>query len=148
MKLNLPKSDIKIKKNNNSNYIFDIIRRKYLLLTPEEWVRQNFIHYLINHKGYSKNLIGVEKEFRLNGRIFRTDIVVFNNCAEPKIIVECKAPTVKITQQTFEQIANYNRQFKVDYLIVTNGLEHYICKIKYPDISYTFLKDIPEQNRY
>ncbi len=146
MRLNLPQFDIKIKKTKNDAYqIFDIIRRKHLMLTPEEWVRQNFVHYLIYSKGYSRSLIGIEKEHRLHGRIFRTDIVVYDTQSNPLIIVECKAPSIKITEKTFEQISNYNRQFKVKYLVVTNGLDHYICEIKYPEISYKFLKEIPHR---
>ena len=111
------------------NYIFDEIRRKYLVLTPEEWVRQHVVQYIIKEKGYPKALIKLEGGLKLNSLQKRTDIVVFNTQGEKILLVECKAPTVRITQNTFDQIARYNIIHKVPLLFVSNGLQHYACKI-------------------
>jgi len=142
-KLNLPEYDFRIRKNNGKLDIFDDFRKKFVALTPEEWVRQNFIMYLVNEKDYPGSLIAVEGGLKLYNRIKRTDIVVYNNKGNPVLIVECKAPDVKITQSVFDQIARYNIALKVDYLIVTNGIYHYCCFINYLDDSITYLKDIP-----
>ena len=143
--LNLPKYDFKIIKKNNKNYIFDEIRKKYISLTPEEWVRQNFIKYLISEKKYPKGLISVEMSFQLNRLQKRSDIVVHNRKGKPKMIVECKSPSININQKVIEQIITYNISLKVDYLTITNGLKHYCYKIDYnkPDNS-TFIPDLPE----
>lgn len=142
--LNLPKYQFNIKKTEDEKLIiFDDIRKKYVALTPEEWVRQNFVKYLISEKNYSKNLISVEMQLYLNKTSKRCDIVVFNKKAEPKIIVECKAPEVAINQKVFEQIMQYNIKLKVDYLIVTNGIEHYCCKVDYEHEKCIFLTEIP-----
>ncbi|MBN1250709.1 MAG: type I restriction enzyme HsdR N-terminal domain-containing protein [Bacteroidales bacterium] len=124
-------------------FIFDNIRKKYVKLTPEEYVRQNFIKYLIEEKRFSPNLIGIEKKLPAKNNFFRTDIVIYDRNAKPLIIVECKAENVKINQDVFEQIAKYNMVFNVDLLIVTNGKQNYICKIDYLTKSYSFLKEIP-----
>ena len=143
--LNLPKYDFKIIKKNNKNYIFDEIRKKYISLTPEEWVRQNFIKYLISEKKYPKGLISVEMSFQLNRLQKRSDIVVYNRKGKPKMIVECKSPSVNINQKVIEQIITYNISLKVDYLTITNGLKHYCYKIDYdkPD-NNSFIQDLPE----
>lgn len=143
-KLNLPTYTFKTKFINEKNCIFDEFRRKYVVLTPEEWVRQNFLHFLVNEKNFSKSLLSVEKNLTINTMPFRADIVAYNKNAIPVLLVECKAPKVKITQDTFEQIATYNIQLKVEYLIVTNGMSHYCCKINFADSSYEFLKEIPD----
>ena len=144
IKLNLPPFSFKIKSMENKLYIFDILRKKNVVLTPEEWVRQNFIQYLIQIKNYPKSLIAIEKQLTINNLTKRTDILIFNKNGEPDIIVECKAPSIKIHQQTFDQIARYNLKLNANYLIVTNGLQHFYCKIDHKLEKYHFLKDIPD----
>ena len=129
--LNLPDYSSVLTINSYNNTIFDICRNKYVALTPEEWVRQNFIHFIINELKYSKGLISVEMEIKFNNLKRRCDIVCFNREGIPKLIIECKAPDVKITQEVFNQIATYNLKLNVDYLIITNGMEHYCCKMLY-----------------
>lgn len=141
--LSLPAYDFRYIVKENKKYIFDIIRKKYVLLTPEEWVRQNFIRYLINEKGYIQSLIRVEMFFKLNRLAKRADIALFNRNGQPKVLVECKSPKVTINQVVFEQVARYNLGFKVDFLIVTNGLQHYCCKMDYEKKSYDFVNEIP-----
>jgi len=141
--LNLPTYSFKIKCLDEKDYIFDIIRRDYFLLTPEEWVRQNFIQYLIHEKNYPASLIRVEMFFKVNRLSKRGDIVLYNRKGEPLVLVECKSVKVNIAQKTFDQIARYNMKFRVNYLIVTNGLKHYCCKMDYSTNCYTFLKEIP-----
>lgn len=145
-KLNLPNFNYKIKNSENKVLIFDNLRKKYLVLTPEEWVRQHFVHYLLNEKKYPASLIALEKQLTINQQKKRTDILVFNNLGNPELIVECKAPSVKITQETFNQIARYNLKLKANYLIVTNGLQHFYCKMDFENETYIFLKDIPNYN--
>ena len=123
-------------------HIFDVVRKKYLLLTPEEWVRQNFIHYLNKEKKYPLGLMGIEKMVKYNSLKSRADIVLYNTDGNPNIIIECKAPEVKITQDTFYQIAKYNSKLKVQYLIVTNGMKHYCCSMDYDTNAVTFLEEI------
>ncbi|MEA3318281.1 MAG: type I restriction enzyme HsdR N-terminal domain-containing protein [Bacteroidota bacterium] len=142
--LNLPKFLYRVKEDKNKRFIFDTVRKKFVILTPEEWVRQNFISYLVEYKKYPASLIGVEFEFKLNTTSKRSDIVLFGKAGQPILVVECKASSVKITQKVFDQIARYNMNFRVDYLIVTNGLEHYCCKFDNEKKSFVFLKDIPE----
>ena len=137
------KYPIKIITKSENKYIFDNIRKKYIKLTPEEIIRQKFIKYLVEEKKYSPNLIGVEKKLPVKDNFFRTDIVIYNRNAKPLMIIECKAENIKITQDTFEQIAKYNMVFKVEYLVVTNGLKNYVCKLDYLNKTYAFLKDIP-----
>ena len=141
--LSLPAYDFRYTERENKKYIFDIIRKKYVLLTPEEWVRQNFIRYLLEEKGYIQSLVRVEMFFKLNRLSKRADIALFNRKGQPKVLVECKSHKVTISQVVFEQVARYNLSFKVDFLIVTNGLQHYCCKMDYEKKSYTFLKEIP-----
>ncbi len=141
--LNLPTYKFRIKSNKNKYAIFDIIRKKYVLLSPEEWVRQHLIHYLIEEKNYPLSLISVEKKLTINKLTRRTDILIFNTNGMPHIIVECKAPSVKITQKAFDQIARYNLKLKADYLIVSNGLEHFYCSMDIKNEKYVFLDNIP-----
>ena len=124
--------------------IFDKLRKKYMVLTPEEWVRQHFVHFLIDKKNYPTSLIALEKQLTINNRKKRTDILVFNTEGSPEIIVECKAPSIKITQDTFDQIARYNLKLQANFLIVTNGLEHFYCKMDFENETYIFLKEIPD----
>ena len=142
-RLNLPTYSFNIKLIEQRKYIFDFIRKKFVLLTPEEWVRQNFLRYLVEEKKYPATLIAVEKEFKLNNLSKRGDAVVYNKSGKPFLIIEFKAPEVKINQKVFDQIARYNMKLSVDYLIVSNGLEHFGCKIDYTNKRYIFLKDIP-----
>jgi hypothetical protein len=141
--LNLPKYTFRIKNKENKLYIFDKIRKKDLVLTEEEWVRQNFVSYLHEDKKYPLSLIAVEKQCRVNDLIKRTDILVFNKTGSPHIIVECKAPQVQINQDTFDQIARYNMKLNATFLILTNGLQHYYCQMDHVAMRYTFLKEIP-----
>lgn len=141
--LNLPTYSFKIKNKENKLYIFDIVRKKSVVLTPEEWVRQNFIQYLLLEKKYPKSLIAIEKQLKVNGLIKRTDILIFNQSGVPYIIVECKSPSVKISQDTFDQIARYNIELQAEYLIVTNGLQHFYCKMDHLKKRYDFLQEIP-----
>lgn len=140
--LNLPKYDVKVKKTDRL-YIWDIIRRKYVALNPEEWVRQHFINYLIIEKEYPASLIANEIQINLNNQKKRCDSVVYNTSLSPIVIIEYKSPDVKITQNVFDQIVRYNMVLKVKYLIVSNGLEHYCCKLNYDTLDFTYLKDIP-----
>lgn len=144
--LNLPNYKFKLKSSENKTLIFDNLRKKYFVLTPEEWVRQHFVQYLIDEKKYPVSLIALEKQLTINNRKKRTDILVFNADGNPDIIVECKAPHIKITQATFDQIARYNLKLKANYLIVTNGLEHFYCKMDFEKETYIFLKEIPSYN--
>ena len=134
----------KITKKDDKPFILDVIRRQYVALTPEEWVRQNFVHFLIEYKGYPQSLMANEVQLKLNGMSRRCDTVVYDRTLRPRVIVEYKAPSVSITQKVFEQICRYNMVLQVDYLIVSNGLAHYCCRIDYPTRSYTFLQEIPE----
>ena len=142
--LNLPSYHFKLKEINGKKYIFDQNRKKFVALTPEEWVRQHFIKYLVQEKKYPRSLIGVEFSLKVNKMDRRGDIVVFNKKGQPYLIVECKAPHVEITQSVFDQIARYNIPLKVDYLVVTNGLKHYCCYIDHKIGKYSFLEDIPD----
>jgi hypothetical protein len=143
-RLNLPTYNFKFKSSENKTLIFDKLRKKYMVLTPEEWVRQHFVYFLIEEKKYPISLIALEKQLTINNRKKRTDILVFNTDGNPEIIVECKAPSIKITQDTFDQIARYNLKLKANYLIVTNGLEHFYCKMDFENETYIFLKTIPD----
>jgi|TARA_B110000027_G_scaffold32279_1_gene35817 hypothetical protein len=141
--LNFPKYNFRFKSNENKTLIFDIIRKKFVVLTPEEWVRQHTIHFLTSEKKYPISHINVEKQLQLNDTVKRYDIVVFNKDGTIKIIVECKAPSIKTNQQTFDQIARYNLVLKSETLMVTNGLEHFFCKMDFANKKYLFLKDLP-----
>lgn len=145
-KLNLPEYSFRIKTSEGKLMIFDSLRKKYVRLTPEEWVRQNFVRFLLNEKGYSSSLVAIETLVDVNGNSQRADMVVFNRKGAPSLIAEFKAPEVKITQQTFDQIARYNMQLMVDFLIVSNGLNHYCCRINYMDKTYSFLQEIPDSS--
>ena len=142
LQLDFPNYTFKIKNNGNGDYIFDEIRKKYIKLTKEEWVRQNCVKFLINEKNFSPVLINIEKTIKINKLIKRYDIVVYKPDGGIKLLVECKSPEIKINQKTFDQIAIYNMNLKSELLMVTNGLRHYYCKINYNNKCYTFLKDI------
>lgn len=144
LSLNLPPYTTKIAVRDGKNSIWDIIRRKYVALTPEEWVRQHFVHFLVEHKGYPVSLLANEVALTLNGTSRRCDTVLYDRTLSPRMIIEYKAPHIPITQKVFDQISRYNLVFRVDYLIVSNGLSHYCCRMDYDHQSYEFLKDVPE----
>jgi predicted type IV restriction endonuclease len=142
--LNLPAFEVKIKDEGTKKMIFDVIRRKYVTLTPEEWVRQHFVHYLIEQLGYPQDLLANEVELTLNGTSKRCDTVLYDQDLKARMIVEYKAADVPITQKVFNQIMRYNMVLRVEYLVVSNGLEHYCCKMDYTNNSYQFLQEIPK----
>jgi|UniRef100_UPI004047A437 hypothetical protein len=141
--LNLPTYNFKLKSNEKQTLIFDILRKKYFVLTPEEWVRQHIVKYLLNEKKYPSGLIALEKQLTVNNQKKRTDILVFNQMGLPHLIVECKAPHIPITQDTFDQIARYNLKLNASYLMVSNGMTHYFCKMDFEKESYVFLAELP-----
>ena len=143
MQLNLPTYECRLREQNSRQQIFDVLRRRYVALTPEEWVRQHFVHYLIEHKGYPKGLLANEVDLRVGEKHLRCDTVLYDKALHPKIIVEYKAPEIAITQKVFNQITVYNMLLHVDYLIVSNGMQHYCCQMDYEQNRYTFLSDIP-----
>lgn len=141
--LNLPYANTKIVVRNEKQMVFDFLRKRFVALTPEEWVRQQFTHFLVEHKGYPAMFIGNEITLSVGKLSRRCDSVVFNKSAEPVMIIEYKAPTVKITQKVFEQICSYNIALHAPYLTVSNGLQSYCCRIDKEANTYEFLKDIP-----
>jgi len=141
--LNLPKYQFKLKEADGKIKIFDAFRKRYVVLTPEEWVRQNFLQYLITEKKYAASLIAVEAGLKYNELQKRADILVYDKQGSPFLLVECKAPEVKISQDVFDQVAGYNMSFKVTYLVVTNGMDHFCCKMDYEKNNYRFLEEIP-----
>ena len=145
--LNFPTYTFRFKNSENKVSIFDAIRKKFVILQPEEWVRQHCVHYLIKVKNYPKSLINVEKELKVNDLKKRYDIVIFNTDGCIHLIVECKAPNIKIKQNTFDQVARYNLALNATYLMVTNGLNHYYCVMDFKAEKYRFLEDIPYFNK-
>ena len=147
VRLNLPPYPIKITEKGAKRYIFDFLRRKYVALTPEEWVRQHFVHFLVEHKGYPKGLLANEVELKAGEKRLRCDTLLYTADMHPRMIIEYKAPTIQIQQKTFDQISAYNLLLKVDFLIVSNGLQHHCCKMDYDTQSYTFLEGIPDYEK-
>ena len=143
-RLNLPPYPIKIQEKGEKRQIFDFLRRKWVALTPEEWVRQHFTHFLVEHKNYPQALLANEVELRIGEKRLRCDTLLYNKELWPRMIIEYKAPTIQIQQKTLDQISVYNLLLKVDYLVVSNGLSHYCCKMDYERQSYQFLEDIPD----
>lgn len=143
MHLNLPTCQFQIMRSADGDKIFDRLRKKFVALTPEEWVRQNFVNYLVEYKGFPVSLMANEVAITLNNTRRRCDTVVYSKMAEPLVIIEYKASSVEITQQVFDQIVRYNMVLRAQYLIVSNGLNHYCCSIDYDNNSYKFIKDIP-----
>jgi len=135
--------DFRFRETHGKVSIFDEIRRKFIILTPEEWVRQHVVQYFLKQKNYPKSLINVEKLLKINGITKRYDVVVFNTDGSIFILVECKAPEVKVSQANFDQIARYNLTMKAQYLMVTNGLNHYFCQMDFINEKYNFLRDLP-----
>jgi hypothetical protein len=142
-KLNFPTYKFRFKNSENKVHVFDDIRKKFVVLQPEEWVRQHVLQFLIQDKGYPRSLINIEKELTINSLRKRYDIVIFYPDGNINLIVECKSPNIKISQATFDQIARYNLALKSTLLMVTNGLEHYFCKMDYINGQYVFLEEIP-----
>lgn len=142
--LNLPPYDVKLRGTREKPEIFDFLRRRFVALTPEEWVRQHFTHWLVEHKGYPQALLGNEIELRIGEKRLRCDTILYNKVLEPRMIIEYKAPSVALTQKVFNQISTYNLLLHVDYLIVSNGLQHYCCRMDYERGRYEFLQDIPD----
>jgi hypothetical protein len=144
MKLNIPEYPLKIRTGFESKKeVFDQFRKKYVSLTPEEWVRQHFLHYLVNEKGYPASLIAVEKGLKIHNLQKRFDAVVYNNTLKPIVLIEFKSPEVKLSQKVFDQVAIYNHKMMVKFLIVSNGLAHYCCEMNYQMKNYSFLEEIP-----
>ena len=143
-KLNYPSFTFKLKTNENKTLIFDIVRKKYVTLTPEEWVRQNTIHYLFKEKNYPISLMAVEKQLKIRTLRKRIDIVSYTNDGIPFLIVECKAPSIQISQDTFDQIARYNLKLEAQILMVTNGISHYYCVMNHKKQAYEFLSELPD----
>lgn len=142
--LNLPTFEHQVRSEEGKTYIFDILRKKWMFLTPEEWVRQHFVHFLINHKNYPKSLIKLEGGLKYNTRSNRSDVVVFNSEGEALMLVECKAAGIQLNQQVFDQAARYNHVLKAKFLVITNGLKHFCCAIDHTDGKYSFMDDIPD----
>lgn len=145
--LNFPSYTFRVKNSQNKTLIFDGIRKKFVVLSPEEWVRQHVIEYLTEEKNYPLSHINIEKQIIINGLAKRYDIIIFNTDGSIHLLVECKAPSVSISQETFDQIARYNFNLNATYLMVTNGLAHYYCKMLKEEEKYQFLKEIPEFSR-
>lgn len=141
--LNFDSYPFRFKNSENKVSIFDEIRKKFIILTPEEWVRQHVVQYLLQEKKYPKSLINVEKVLKVNGLVKRYDVVVFNSDGSIQIIVECKAPEIKIAQNTFDQIARYNLALQSVFLMVTNGMDHYFCQMDLENQKYIFLEELP-----
>ncbi len=142
--LNLPPYEVRQRDVNGHQQIFDVLRRRFVALTPEEWVRQHFVHYLLEHKGYPKGLLCNEIELRMGEKKLRCDTLLYNQELHPLMIIEYKAPHIAITQRVFDQISVYNMLLHVDYLVISNGLQHFCCQMDYAHQQYHFLKDIPD----
>ncbi|MDC1312476.1 type I restriction enzyme HsdR N-terminal domain-containing protein [Flavobacteriaceae bacterium] len=145
--LNFKQYSFRFKNRENKPLIFDVVRKKFMVLTPEEWVRQNTIQYLVKELNIPLSLINVEKQIKLHGTIKRYDIVTFNPDGSIHLIVECKADSIKISQDTFDQIARYNLVLKSTFLMVTNGIDHYYCKMDLQNKRYSFLETLPEYQK-
>lgn len=143
-KLNFPDYTFRFKNSENKVAIFDEIRKKFIVLTPEEWVRQHVVKYILEQKGYPKSHVNVEKIIKINGLTKRYDVVIFQPDGSIFLLVECKAPGITISQNTFDQIARYNMSLNAVHLMVTNGLNHYFCQMDYEQEKYFFLQDLPE----
>ncbi len=142
--LNLPPFEVRLREANGRQQIFDVLRRRYVSLTPEEWVRQHFVHYLLEQKSYPKGLLCNEVELKIGEKRLRCDSLLYDKSMHPQMIIEYKAPQIALTQRVFDQISVYNLLLHVDYLIVSNGLQHYCCQMDYEQHQYRFLKEIPD----
>ncbi|WP_161891028.1 type I restriction enzyme HsdR N-terminal domain-containing protein [Pontibacter russatus] len=144
--LNLPPFEYKITKSGANNLIFDIIRRKYVVLTPEEWVRQHVVHYLINSLAYPKSLLSLERGADYNKLQKRSDLCVYNTTGKPHLLVECKAAHIPITQEVVKQVSIYNQTLQAPYLVITNGLQHYCWQVDFETRQFLPLQEIPACN--
>ena len=144
IKLNLPDYHFRFAKKNGKNCIFDEIRKKFVVLNPEEWVRQNFIQFLLDKKKYPSSLMAVEKKVEINHQPQRFDLLIYDRNGNPLVMAEFKSPEVRITQDAFNQVVRYNMVLKVKYIFVSNGLQHFACLIDYQNNSFRFLEEIPE----
>ena len=142
--LNLPSFDIKIRREGNRAVVLDPLRRRWVALTPEEWVRQHFVNLLVSEKHYPATLVANEVQLSVGEKVMRADTVVYDRTLRPRMIVEYKAPTIAITQKVFDQISVYNLLLRVDYLAVSNGRQHYVCRMDYDNEKYSFLEDLPD----
>ncbi len=142
-KLNFPDYSFRLSEKSGKTYIFDPLRKKAVVLTPEEWVRQHLVRYLLQERNYPKGLTRVEAGISVYGASRRCDVLIYDRSMEPLLVAECKAPSVNIDQATFDQLALYNYALKAPYLVVTNGMQHYCCRLDYRRRSYEFLPDIP-----
>ena len=142
--LNLPAYDVKLRGTREKPEILDFLRKRYVALTPEEWVRQHFTHWLVEHKGYPQGLLGNEIALKCGEKTLRCDSILYNKEMQPVMIIEYKAPTVSVTQRVFNQISAHNLLLHVDYLVVSNGLQHYCCKMDYENQTYQFLEEVPD----
>lgn len=141
--LNLPQAPLKLSKQNDQVYVWCVLRKKQLLVTPEEWVRQHLIHYLLNEKGIPPERLASEYSIRVNDMIRRCDLVAINGQGQPVLIVECKAPDVPLTEKTFLQVAQYNRKLQVEWFLFSNGLEHVICQVDLETGEVKYREDLP-----
>jgi hypothetical protein len=141
--LNLPPFEYKLKKADGKLFIFDVIRKKYTYLSPEEWVRQHFVHYIINEMKYPRSLITVEEGLSYNQRLKRSDIVIFNRQGTPWMVIECKAPTVLLSPETLFQASVYNVSLKAQYITITNGMSHLFAQVDYENSRTTWLDNLP-----
>ena len=142
--INLPPYAIRMREKDGKRQIFDFLRRRYVALTPEEWVRQHFVHFLTEHKGYPKGLLANEVELRVGDKHLRCDTLLYNKELKPQMIIEYKKPDIELTQRVFDQITAYNFLLHVDYLVVSNGRQHYCCRMDYEKGEYSFLESIPD----
>lgn len=142
-KLHFPQPDLRIRNANDALQVWDVVRKKWVALTPEEWVRQHLIHFLRDHRGWSQTLMAVEKNIKLNGLNRRPDIVVYATGMKPALLAECKAPDVAISQAVLDQAVMYNRALGVSYVLVTNGLHTSCCLIQSEDAVIQWLSDVP-----
>lgn len=144
IRLNLPDFQIKLSGTAEKPAVWDILRRRYVALTPEEWVRQHFVHYLIEHRGYPASLLANEVNLQVgNGKKLRADTVLYDTGLHPRMIIEYKAPDIPLTQKVFDQASIYNLLLHVDYLVVSNGMQSYCCKMDYDRQEYLYLEEIP-----
>ncbi len=141
--LNLPSFDVRLGGTRKHPTIWDMLRRKYVALTPEEWVRQHFVHFLIDHRAFPASLLANEVSLSMGDKQMRADTVVYDNLLQPRMIIEYKAPAVALSRRVTDQVSTYNLLVHVDYLVVSNGLEHYCMLMDYESHSYRFLEDIP-----
>lgn len=148
LQLNLPTYDFKLKKDQDKLLIFDTQRKRYVRLTAEEWVRQHFVHFLIDEKNYPPALLAVEKQIEMNGLKKRCDAILYSNTAIPQLIIEFKAPDCRINQSVFDQVAVYNSKLNVDYFMISNGIEHYFCELDKNNSKYIVGKDIPDYEEF